>query len=77
VPPVLVESLALADALATLPRPQREAIVLHHLLDLPVDEVARQTGTAPGTVKSRLARGRQALALALGEDQEEVAVANG
>jgi RNA polymerase sigma-70 factor (ECF subfamily) len=77
VPPVSVESRALADALATLPRSQREAIVLHHLLDLPVDEVARQTGTALGTVKSRLARSRQALALALGDDQEEVAVANG
>ena len=35
VPPVSVEALALAEALRTLPMHQRQAIVLHHLVDLP------------------------------------------
>jgi sigma-70-like protein len=37
-------------------------IVLHHLVGLPVEEVARELRLAPGTVKSRLARGRAAMA---------------
>ena len=49
---------------------QRQAIVLHHLIDLPVDEVAAILGTRTGTVKSWLARGRRALAAKLGEPEE-------
>jgi RNA polymerase sigma-70 factor (ECF subfamily) len=41
VPPVSVEALALAAALRTLPIRQRQVIVLYHLVDLPVEEVAR------------------------------------
>ena len=55
-------------ALATLPLAQRQVIVLHHLLDLPVDLVATELGVAVGTVKSRLARGRAALELLLREE---------
>jgi RNA polymerase sigma factor (sigma-70 family) len=62
--------MALADALRTLPMHQRQAIVLHHLVDLPIDEVATILGTRPGTVKSWLARGRRALAARLGEPEE-------
>lgn len=51
----------LRDALATLPRPYREVIVLHYLADLPVDEVAAILEVPVGTVKSRLSRGRDAL----------------
>ena len=40
----------------------QEALVLHHCLDLPVEEVAAHTGVTAGTVKSRLARGRERLA---------------
>jgi RNA polymerase sigma-70 factor (ECF subfamily) len=36
------ELLRLADALATLAEPQREAIVLHHLQGLPLAEVGQQ-----------------------------------
>jgi Sigma-70, region 4 len=39
--------------------------VLHHCLDLPVEVVAAQTGVSVGTVKSRLARGREQLAALL------------
>jgi RNA polymerase sigma-70 factor, ECF subfamily len=70
VPPVSVEALALAHALRTLPIRQRQAIVLHYLVDLPVEEVAVTLSTSPGTVKSWLARGRRALAARLGEPGE-------
>ena len=40
-----------------LPMRQRQAIVLHHLVDLPIEEVAATLGTRPGAVKSLLARG--------------------
>ena len=70
VPAVSVEALALADALRTLPMHQRQAIVLHHLVDLPVEEVAAILGTRGGTIKSWLARGRRTLATRLGDPEE-------
>jgi RNA polymerase sigma-70 factor (ECF subfamily) len=70
VPPASVEALALAAALRTLPIRQRQVIVLHHLVDLPVEEVARTLAIRDGTVKSLLARGRRALAAKLGEPEE-------
>jgi RNA polymerase sigma-70 factor, ECF subfamily len=45
--------------------PLREVLVLHHCLDLPVDAIAAQTGVSAGTVKSRLSRGRERLAVLL------------
>ena len=61
------EHVDLVNALATLPEAQRRALVLHHLCDLPVHEVAREVGAPEGTVKARLSRGRAALALALAD----------
>lgn len=55
-------TVALVAALRRLPEEQRQAIVLHHLADLSVAEIAVQTDTPTGTVKARLARGRRALA---------------
>jgi RNA polymerase sigma-70 factor (ECF subfamily) len=55
----------LTEALYALPMAQRKAVVLHHLLDLPVDQVAVELGVPVGTVKSRLARARGALATLL------------
>ena len=52
-------------ALAELPEHQRAALVLVDLQDLPVAEAAAVLGVAVGTVKSRCARGRAALALLL------------
>jgi RNA polymerase sigma-70 factor, ECF subfamily len=68
--PVSVEALALAEALRTLPIRQRQVLVLHYLVDLSVDEVARTLDMPDGTVKSLLARGRHALAAKLGEPEE-------
>ncbi len=55
-------------ALAQLSLPQRQVVVMHHLLDIPVEEIAAELGVPVGTVKSRLARGRSALALLLGSE---------
>lgn len=62
------EHTALVAALRELPEAQRMAIVLHHLCDLTVQQVASETGAPVGTVKARLARGRAALAERLAED---------
>ncbi|MEU6202873.1 SigE family RNA polymerase sigma factor [Micromonospora musae] len=58
-------TVALVTALRRLPEEQRVAVVLHHLADLSVAEIATQTGAPSGTVKARLARGRKALATML------------
>lgn len=63
---------ALVQALQQIPEPQRRAVVLHHLADLPVDEVARIEHCPPGTVKARLSRGRAALALLLSDEPNGV-----
>jgi RNA polymerase sigma-70 factor, ECF subfamily len=54
--------VAIVAALRQVSESQRQAIVLHHLVGLSVEEIARETGAATGTVKARLSRGRQALA---------------
>ena len=57
--------VALVTALRRLPEPQRRALVLHHLCDLPVHAVAREVGVPEGPIKARLSRGRTALAALL------------
>ncbi|MFI9646750.1 SigE family RNA polymerase sigma factor [Streptomyces sp. NPDC052040] len=61
------DHVALVTALRRLPEAQRTTIVLHHLCDLSVEQIAAETGTAIGTVKARLSRGRTALAAQLGD----------
>lgn len=61
VPELSGEQVDLTRALRRLPRAMREAIVLHHLLDLPVAAIAEELGVPVGTVKARLARGRALL----------------
>jgi RNA polymerase sigma-70 factor (ECF subfamily) len=70
-PAVKEDAVALVAALRQLPTDQRVALVLFHLVDLPVVEIARQTGAPVGTVKARLSRGRAALATLLGADESE------
>jgi RNA polymerase sigma-70 factor, ECF subfamily len=72
VPALSPDLIDLHDALRALPLGQRQVIVLHHLVGLPVEEVARELRLAPGTVKSRLARGRSAMAGTLQPDRSEV-----
>jgi RNA polymerase sigma-70 factor (ECF subfamily) len=56
---------ALARAIGGLSADHRAVLVLHHLDDQPVDEIARILGLPIGTVKSRLGRARAALRDAL------------
>jgi RNA polymerase sigma-70 factor (ECF subfamily) len=71
VPPPSETYVAVVAALRRLPAVQRQAIVLHHLADLPVQDVAAELGVPEGTVKTRLRRGRAALATLLGDGQLE------
>jgi RNA polymerase sigma-70 factor (ECF subfamily) len=66
------DRVAVMDALQRLPKPQRQVIALHYLLDMPVADIAASIGVPAGTVKARLARARTALAGLLGEHDEEI-----
>jgi RNA polymerase sigma-70 factor (ECF subfamily) len=74
-PPVGADHLDLVRALRRLPVAQREVLVLHHIAELAVERVAAELGVPVGTVKSRLVRGRAALAhhlrVGAGEQDEE------
>jgi RNA polymerase sigma-70 factor (sigma-E family) len=59
------EQGALIASLRELPQREREAIVLHHVVGLPVEAVANELDAPVGTVKSWLSRGRTHLAHAL------------
>ena len=61
VPGLSAEQVDVVRALRKLSRPVREAIVLHHMLDLSVAAVAEELGVPEGTVKARLVRGRAEL----------------
>lgn len=61
------DRVALTRALATLPERHRRAVVLFHLADLSIAEIAEQEGVAEGTVKAWLHRGRAALAAQLSD----------
>jgi RNA polymerase sigma-70 factor, ECF subfamily len=62
VPPVGAEHVDLVRALRQLPLAQREVLVLHYVAELAVERIAAELRLPAGTVKSRLARGRAALA---------------
>lgn len=60
------DRIVLVEALSDLPPDHRRALVLFHMADLSVPEIAMQCGVAEGTVRSWLHRGRAALAQRLG-----------
>jgi RNA polymerase sigma-70 factor (ECF subfamily) len=60
-PAIGTDGLDLDRAMASLTPEHRAVLLLHHLEDLSVAEVARAVDLAEGTVKSRLARARAAL----------------
>ena len=62
------ELSGLIDALRRLSPNQRAAIVLRHVLDLDVPEVAHRMGTAP-TVRVHIHRGRKKLRELLGTEE--------
>ena len=71
IPALSPDHVALVAALQRLPRATREAVVLHHIADRPVAEVAAILGFSVENVKTRLLRGRRALAEYLREPEME------
>jgi RNA polymerase sigma-70 factor, ECF subfamily len=65
------EAEQLRVALAQLPLHYQTALSLHYLEDLSINEIAAVVGSATGTVKSRLARGRDLLRAKLGATKGE------
>lgn len=64
--------LDVTAALASLPVPQRLAVILVDIEGYPVDEAARMLGVPSGTVKSRCARGRARLAEVLAQYRNQI-----
>lgn len=64
-------SVDVIRALATLKPVHRRAVVLHHLCDLSVAQIAADLGQPEATVKTHLSRGRAALAALLRVPDEE------
>jgi RNA polymerase sigma-70 factor (ECF subfamily) len=67
--PSLAERLDLQRALTSLPRRQREVVVLRFVADLPIAEVAATLGCSTGTVKSHCNRALKSMRIALAEYQ--------
>jgi RNA polymerase sigma-70 factor (ECF subfamily) len=63
-----VDSIDVARALQLIPEEYRVTLVLADIRDLPYEEIARVLDVPVGTVKSRVHRGRIALARAMGLD---------
>lgn len=64
------DHVALVTALAGLGEDERLVVVLHHLADRRIDEIAAEIDVPVGTVKSRLSRGRAHLAGLMAEPAE-------
>ncbi len=65
------DAIEVQRALLAIPEEFRAPLVLHDAQDVPVQQVADILGVPVGTVKSRLHRGRVALARALGVGEPE------
>ena len=64
------EHVAIVEALGRLDAAHRTVVVLHYLADRSVADIAHELGVPEGTVKTRLARGRELLAPLLSEPEE-------
>lgn len=61
----------MVDLLRRVPANQRAAVLLHDVLDLPIDQVAEQLGVPASTIRGRLARARATLGSYLTADAKE------
>lgn len=61
----------LREAIQLLPEKQREAVIMHEILDLPLDDVLKIQGGTLSGVKVRLMRARRQLAKMLNPPQKE------
>ncbi len=71
VPALDADHVALVDGLRRIGERQRRALILHYLADMPIADIARETGVPEGTVKSWLHRGRAELAKHLSDTDIE------
>ena len=71
-PGVSLPFTALGPALMLLPVREREVIVLHYFVDLPVERIAHECRIPAGTVKARLVSGRRRLERELGQTRERM-----
>ena len=71
VAPPSEDTVLLVAAMRRLPTAQRRAVALHYLCDMSVAEIAVETGSSLGTVKSWLSRGRAGLAAVLDDLMRE------
>jgi RNA polymerase sigma-70 factor (ECF subfamily) len=69
--PTIETTLDVRAAIMRLPVQQRAAVVLHYLHDLPVRDVAAELRCSEGTVKTHLARARDALSVLLRDEHED------
>jgi RNA polymerase sigma-70 factor (ECF subfamily) len=65
------ERARVREALAILDEPFRTTVILFYFNDLSIEEIATATDSQPGTVKSRLHRGRQHLRRLLSDDPDD------
>ena len=61
------------EAIKLLPQDQRETLLLHYFMDMPVAKIAKFLAIPTGTVNSRLHYARKALATKLGVKMHEMA----
>jgi RNA polymerase sigma-70 factor (ECF subfamily) len=66
-----VGHLDVAAAIRGLPSGERNAVVMHGVLDMSVAQIASELGVPEGTVKSWLSRGRAHLRSALGLPEQD------
>lgn len=71
-PALSADRLDVHHAMTRVPLRQREVLVLAYVAGLSLEEIAAQLRLPIGTVKSRLARGRQTLTEQLGEAYEGI-----
>ena len=70
--PDLAVGSELSEAIMALPFSQRQVVVLHYLVDLPVAQIASDLRLPLSTVKTRLASGRRRLERDLSGQREVV-----
>jgi RNA polymerase sigma-70 factor (ECF subfamily) len=71
-PDAVADRLDVDAAVARIPEDFRAAVVLRDLCDLDYAQIGEILGVPPGTVRSRIARGRAALAAVLGNPEAPV-----
>ncbi|MEV4449165.1 sigma-70 family RNA polymerase sigma factor [Streptomyces mirabilis] len=69
-PQLTPQTMGVAEMLRRVPVNQRPVLLLHDVLDLPIEEVAEQLGLPVSTVRGMLARVRAKLARHLAADPE-------